>query len=283
LKRLGWETWRKYLLKAIGMGLVSMPMVVYTFVSFQVDPFLKNWQTQNIITSPPFSDYLMAFGVAIVLGASAVWRMVRKLEWGALLLVTWVVIFPVLAYAPYNLQRRLPEGVWTAFVILALLGVSQWRPVWRKVGIGLLAMGMLSSLILFLGGLIGVTQPARPLFVPAAEVEMLDALAEIAPKGAVVMANYEVSNELPAWAPVTTLIGHGPESIRLAEIRPRVEAFGELETTDAEREKLLEEFEVDFVIVETIDPLEIEWAPELSNLLTLVYSNEQWKVFQVER
>ena len=251
LKRLGWETWRKYLLKAIGMGLVSMPMVVYTFVSFQVDPFLKNWQTQNIITSPPFSDYLMAFGVAIVLGASAVWRMVRKLEWGALLLVTWVVIFPVLAYAPYNLQRRLPEGVWTAFVILALLGVSQWRPVWRKVGIGLLAMGMLSSLILFLGGLIGVTQPARPLFVPAAEVEMLDALAEIAPKGAVVMANYEVSNELPAWAPVTTLIGHGPESVRLAEIRPRVEAFVELETTDLERNELLEEFGVDYVVLET--------------------------------
>jgi hypothetical protein len=265
------------------MGLVSMPIVVYTFVSFQVDPFLKNWQTQNIITSPPFGDYLLAFGVAIVLGASAVWHMVRKLEWGALLLVTWVVIFPVLAYAPYNLQRRLPEGVWTAFVILALLGVSHWRPVWRKVGTGLLAVGMLSSLILFLGGLIGVTQPARPLFIPATEVEMFDALAENTPKGAVVLASYEVSNELPAWVPVTTLIGHGPESVRLAEIRPRVEAFVELETTDLERNELLEEFAVDYVVLEVVIIPKIRWAPELSEFLTLVYSNDQWKVFRVER
>lgn len=283
LKRLEWGTWRKYLLKAIGMGLVSMPIVVYTFVSFQVDPFLKNWQTQNIITSPPFGDYLLAFGVAILLGASAVWRLVRKMEWGTLLLVTWIFIFPVLAYAPYNLQRRLPEGVWTAFVILALLGVSQWRAVWRKVGTGLLAAVMVSSLVLFLGGLIGVAQPARPLFVPAAEVEMFDTLAGIAPKGAVVLASYEVSNELPAWVPVTTLIGHGPESIRLAEIRPRVEAFADLETTDAEREKLLEEFDVDFVIFETMDLRGVRWAPELSKLLTMVYSNDQWEVYRVER
>ena len=283
LKRLDWRTWRSYLLKAVGMGLVSMPIVVYTFLSFQVDAFLKNWQTQNIITSPPFTDYLLAFGVAFILGVSAMWRLVRKMEWETMLLVTWVAIFPVLAYAPYNLQRRLPEGVWVAFVLLALLGINQWKPVGQKVGTGLLAAGMLSSLILFLGGLIGVTQPARPLFVPAAEVEMLDFLSEIASKGAVVLASYEVSNELPAWTPVTTLIGHGPESVRLAEIRPRVEAFAELETTDLERKELLDEFGVDYVILETVNFPKIRWVPELSEYLTLVYSNEQWKVFQVER
>ncbi len=283
LKRLEWKTWRKYLLKAIGMGVVSMPMVAYTFFSFQFDPFLKNWQTQNIITSPPISDYILAFGVTVGLGAAAILRLFRKMEWRGLLLVVWVLVFPLLAYAPYNLQRRLPEGIWTAFVILALLGVCQWKPVWQKFGTGLMVVGILSSVILFMGGMVGVTQKSKPLFIPAAEAEIYEALAELAPKGSVVLAEYDVSNAMPAWAPMTTLVGHGPESIRLKEILPRVEKALSPESSDMDRQALLDEFQVDYVVVPKSLDRSGDWNSTTIQGLVSVYQNETWEIYQVGR
>ncbi|MBE0699356.1 MAG: hypothetical protein IH586_20725, partial [Anaerolineaceae bacterium] len=72
--------WSGFLLsarRAVWVGLLSAPLVIYTFASFRLDPYLRTWEKQNILTSPPFTDYLLAYALLIpfsVLGTHLVLR-----------------------------------------------------------------------------------------------------------------------------------------------------------------------------------------------------------------
>jgi hypothetical protein len=222
----GWPAWRGFLQRALVAGLVSMPIPVYTFLSFRTDPFLRLWEGQNLIYSPPPLDYLLAYALVLplaIFGAVKAWQ--RRHPEGQFA-IAWLLAVPFLAYAPYVLQRRLPEGSWTAWVALALLGLEALRSLsLRRVGRIVLGIGLLSTLFIYLGGLASVWQTQYPLFLPRAEVNGYQYLAEHAPVDSVVAAAFETSNALPAWAPVRVIIGHGPESVGLATLQPQVEAF----------------------------------------------------------
>ncbi len=178
-----------YLDRILWAGVISAPLVIYNLAAFTLDPVASRWADQNRIISPHPLYYILAFGLLLpfaVLGARRLWRAVGV---PGLLPVAWVVIFPLLAYLPYNLQRRLPEGVWTAWLVLALASVAgyagQARVSRRRqiflAGAGAAALG--STLILLVGGLFSAFQPQMPLFRPQEEVRAFEWLAENALRG----------------------------------------------------------------------------------------------------
>lgn len=240
--------WLVQLKKALVIVLISSPLVVYTALSFMTDPFLREWGRQNLILSPPLLDYGMAYALLLPLAAFGAYRMARPASLKASLLFGWLLIFPLLAYAPYNLQRRLPEGIWAVICVLAVLGLERLPAGGRRWAGPALGLSFLPALALLLGGVLAVWQPSTPLFRPAQEVRAFEALAEYANPNDVVLADYARSNALAAWAPVRTLTGHGPESIRLKEVLPRVERFFSREANDRERQELIEEFAVRYVL-----------------------------------
>ncbi len=218
-------------------ALVSSPIPIYTFIAFEIDPFLKNWGAQNLILSPPPLDYLLSYALILPFVLAGAVRAIRNSLPRAAFLAGWLVLFPFLAYAPYNLQRRLPEGIWVCMVVLALLVVAQdTRPfVWKRLH-PVLYLGILSSLVFYVGGLQTVSTPRRPLYVPVQEIRAYSALEQAAEKPfTVVLSDYSISNSLPAWTAVRTIIGHGPESVNQTTLRPLVESFlnGSMEDTEA--------------------------------------------------
>ena len=106
------------------MILLSAPIGIYSFVFFNPDPFLRSWTAQNLILSPPIGDYILAFITLLPLTLYGVYLVFKTNQREGSLLGLWVVLFPILAYAPYNLQRRLPEGIWVAVVLLAMLVIE---------------------------------------------------------------------------------------------------------------------------------------------------------------
>ncbi len=236
--------------QAIVAGAISLPIPIYTAVSFVIDPYLSGWVKQNIILSPPFGDYLLAYGLLIplgIIGGVQVYKKKPGLQYYTIL--AWVIIFPVLVYAPYNLQRRLVEGVWTALIILALLGIERLSFVNKSMIPILTGVSTLSSLIIFVGSVFSVTTPSFPLYRSAEEVKVFEFIQSNAAPGDVVLADYDVANGLPAWAPVKTLIGHGPESIQLTEIQDRVNRF--YTNNDF---SILNDFRIRFVLFEKNRP-----------------------------
>ncbi len=227
---------------------ISSPLVLYTALTFGRDPVLRTWSAQNLIASPPPVQYLLAY--ALPLPFVLHW-LVRNKPWQArrpqdALLFGWLLLFPWLAYAPYNLQRRLPEGIWVAIVSAAVLGAQSG--LFRRVFDFLMPLTLPSSLLLLLGGLLSVLHPAPPLFVPAEQAALYENLAAQAGPRDVALGAFESGNVLPAWAPVYVVIGHGPESVHLDELRPRVVAFYAAETSPQARHALLETFHVRWVL-----------------------------------
>jgi hypothetical protein len=138
-----------------------------------------------------------------------------------------------------------------------------------------------TTLLLLVGGIFTVRQPGSPLFRPVDEVATFDQLAAEAQAGEVVLAAFETGNGLPAWAPVRVVIGHGPESVNLAELRPQVVSFFDLGTTDLDRKAFLTSQNVAYVFW---GPAERElgtWKPDMAAYLEQIIQVGNYSVFRL--
>ena len=265
--------------------LVSGPLVAYLALSFLGDPFLRLWTEQNIITSPHPLHYLLAYGALLPLAILGGRWLMREHGPRGLLPIAWVLLLPALAYAPHNLQRRLPEGVWVALLTLAALGLANWsrkRVNARAMAVLMLALSLPSAVLLLGGGTALALAPRAPAFIPADQAHAFERLGERAEVGEVALASFSTSNALPAWAPMRVVAGHGPESANLAEVLPRVNAFYAAETSELERQALLDEFEVGYVFWGAEERALGSWLPANSDLVRGLFSSGEFEAFAVE-
>jgi hypothetical protein len=273
---------KSYLKKAVWMAAISSPMVIYNFLAFQLDPYLKEWALQNLIFSPPPLEYLLAYGLLLPFAIVGANKLVNNLSNNGLLLLGWLILFPILAYAPYNLQRRLPEGIWVVLTLLAMIALAGFSARLKKGLTALTFVSFLTTAFILAGSGFAIQKPGLPLFRSAHEIEAFKFLAEAIKPGDVVLAGYDTSNALPAWVPVYTLIGHGPESIHLAELRPKVESIFRSQTTDQERTELLREFHVNYLFRGPQEATLGGWDPISASYLKSIYSKDEYDIFEVK-
>jgi hypothetical protein len=278
-----WGRWRR-LAGMVGVaGILPGIFLLYNLWISYSDPYVRAWTEQNLIRSPHFLHYVLAYGLLL---PYAVWggrRLLRADVWTGWLLIGWIILFPLLAYIPLDLQRRLTEGVWVAWIVLAMLaleGLTDQTSRRRWVSLPLFLL-FPSVLLILASGLLAASRPGVPLFRPRDEVRLFEFLQSQAQPGSVVLAAYETSNPLPAWGPVRVLIGHGPESIHLAELRPQVESFFASSTSDAQRLDLVRRFDISFVLWGPTERALGDWLPAQAAYLQPVYQSGAYQLFKV--
>ena len=283
--RRRWRSWLPWFGAALRAVVIPSPMIIYLAIAFLQDPFLQVWTTQNRILSPHPVHYAVGYGLLALPALFGGWRLVREGDDRALLLVTWVLAFPVLAYAPHNLQRRLPDGVWVALATLSAVGFAFWRlkktRLNRWIGLAVLILALPSSLMLVAGGFGVALTPSEPSFRPADEVEAIQWLSGEVEPGSLVMAAFESGNVLPAWAPVRVVIGHGPESADLPTMSSIVGGFYDDEMSDEERIDFIHDKDIGYV---WRGPHERElgsWDPAGVDFLTLIYRQGDYEIYRV--
>ncbi len=220
---LQWDEFNKRLVLAIWAGSVALPWVLYNFFSLYLDPFLQRWTAQSSIPSPHPLHYLLAYGLMLIPGSIGSKYLLMDRPWIGWFVVGWVLSLPILAYAPYSLQRRLPDGVWIALIVLAMAGLEKFelqikassKERWIKLS---LFLAFPSTLVLFFGACMALQKPSMPVFRPATEVDAFEQIADLSQTNQVVLATYTTSNALPAWAPVRVITGQAPESDELKAI-----------------------------------------------------------------
>ena len=274
--------WRE-MWPAAGAALASAPIVAYSAWVFTTDPVYATWAAQNRILSPHPFHYLAAYGVLLLLaalGARNAWRE-ERLGWLAL---AWAGVVPALVYLPFNLQRRLVEGVQVPLSLLAavgILGLGWRRERLRVVLVVLLVGSSLTNVMLVAGNCLSLRGQPAPVYRDAGEVAALEWLGERVEPGDVVLAAYETGNYLPARVGARAFVGHGPESVRADEKKALVARFFDSATGDGYRRDLLAEYGVDWVF----------WGPAERRLggftgqapyLTQVYNAGGYAVFEVE-
>jgi hypothetical protein len=283
-RRGGWPSWRPWLLAALRASLIPLPLVAVLAWQFLRDPYLQAWTLQNRILSPNPLHYLVAYGMLLPAAGVGAWQLLKRLGDRGLLPVVYAAIFPLLAYVPHNLQRRLPDGVWLALAILAAAGLA-WL-IRRRVAISplaplLIVLSLLSSLLLLVGGVQVALNPAEPAFRTQEEVQTFQWLESEAKCGKVALAGFATSNALPAWAPLRVLVGHGPESADLEALLPKVQDYYRGNMDDTESRAFLEVHEVDFVVVGPRERALGNWDPFSRPELILQYREGDYEVYSV--
>jgi hypothetical protein len=265
-------------------------MVLYNLWLMWRDPFFVAWSEQNLIKSPHPLHYLLAYGLLLPFAWIGGRWLLRRAPWNGWLLVGWVLALPLLAYAPVNLQRRLPEGIWVAWVSLSMAAFERPVPSTSKSpsrrglwAVLVLILALPSMLLLLGGGLMTAVNIDTPVFRSAQEVEVFEALRSEGDVYPVVLAAYETGNALPAWAPMRVVIGHGPESVNLAELRPQVAAFYSQETSHEGRLDFLRQFDIRFVFWGPAERELGNWDPNQAPYLRPLYQVGAYSVFEFDR
>jgi hypothetical protein len=231
--------------------------------------------------SPPPVHYIVAYGVVlpfVLLGAIKIFR--SKVS-SAYLPLGWVILLPVLAYAPINLQRRLPEGIWVALVVLAMMAMDRRESPPKIFAFIPFALTFPTAMLLIVSGINVATNPSIPIFRPTEEVNAMLFLDGIAKPGEVILSSFETGNVLPAWTPARVVIGHGPETVGLSELQPRADAFFNEETTDELRKSLLEEFGVTYVFWGPSERKLGNWNLSNTPFLQEIYQKDKYTLFLV--
>jgi len=280
----------KSVLLAIG---VSSPIVIYTTLTFSLDPFLKEWTAQNIILSPHPIHYLLAYGLLLIFAVGGAYFVLLDNPWRGWFPVIWVLLLPVLAYAPYNLQRRLPEGVWVAVVVLAVKAVegpvcdvltrfwARMNQLYRRFAPVFIFM-IFSSLILFAGGLRAAFAVQEPLFRSSVEVDALNFLNSYTQSGKIVISAYESGNVIPAWAPVRVVVGHGPESVKLLAFIPIVNSFYDVKTSRLDRLEIIQQLNIKYIFWGPEERELGDWKPEDRDNFREIFNNGDYLIFEVQ-
>ncbi len=274
--------------RILAASLLPALFLIYNIIKFSSDPYLAYWNRQNYLPSPQARVYLLSYGFFLpfaIYGGIKVWQK-DSLKGG--LLIPWLIVAPFLIYMPVGVQRRMIEGAWIALIILVTYGFTHiigkyspryWR-VWVSIGLG---FTMVSSLILLVGGIKLAIKPSLPVFLPNSMVTMMETLDNISGTGnPVVLAAYETSNALPAYANVRVIIGHGPESAGGEITKKKAEAIYQSSISDGERLQFLKNHQVRFVVWGELERKLGNWNPASANYLKKISQSGDYFIYEVE-
>jgi hypothetical protein len=263
-------------------ALVPVPVVAYSAWAFTTDPVYATWAAQNQILSPHPFHYLAAYGIPLLLAAFAVQEAWGRERWGWLALA-WVGAVPVLVYLPFNLQRRLIEGVQVPLSLLAAWGAMRlYRLGRRRLVTGLLAAMLPTTLVLLIGSSAWVCARPWPIFRDADEIATLDWLDGRSQPNDVILATHDTGAYLPVRVGGRAFLGHGLETVGAAEKERLVAHFFGATADDAWRRQLLTQYGIDYVFWGPQEQRLGPFDPYTAPYLRLAYEADGYAIFEVQ-
>ncbi|MFN8457336.1 MAG: hypothetical protein U0401_22210 [Anaerolineae bacterium] len=242
-RRWPWpQTWL-----ALAVILTSIPVLLYDYWVSRTIPAMAGWTVQNVTLAPSLPALLLGYGLTAGLAVVGGWLIVTRrqdpAEW---LVLIWAVVGVLLVYLPFfDLQRRLITGLHLPLCILAAIGLTRWlarrglRPIQRRqVVTGVVALGLLGTLLVWLIPLLAIAQsPATSettalLFIRDEEAAALAWLDQHATADNVILASPRLSLFIPTHTAARVFYGHPFETVEAKKKAALVEAFyrGEIET-----------------------------------------------------
>jgi len=266
--------------KAVQAVVLSAPIILYTSVIFLTDPYFKAWTVQNRFPSPHILHYAIAYGLALPFAISGIWKLIKLKKMESLMLAGWLIISPLLIYAPVVTQRRLAEGLW-AVIIIGIFG-NYTNSVRTPTTVKVLTVLLLpSTLFIYIGSILVVSNPSEPIFRRGNEVKAYEFMAQTAKKDEVVLSSFEIGNNLPAWAHVRVVMGHGPETIGLMGIETQINEYFSMEKSTWVCNDIATELNADYLFWGPVEKDKWEFDPGGMECLSQIYNQENYSIFKV--
>jgi uncharacterized membrane protein len=118
-----------------------------------------------------------------------------------------------------------------------------------------------------------------PYYLHRDEVAALRWLDDQASSEAVVLSAYEIGRYVPSVAGNRAFLGHWAQTVDFYGKRDMVEEFFAVGTHDTRRRRILEQYDVDYVLFGPAEQALGNYVPDGSSFLKLVFSAPQAKVY----
>lgn len=244
----------------------------------------------------------------------AIWALDIKTPWKDrddthLFIMAWFLSHFVVIYLPLNFQIHLLSGWQVVGGVLATIGlftrVLPWlqkrfaktpQPVlWRRLVAVFLLLIIPTNLYLLAWRFLDLNRTQRQeLYVDAAghadaearyflrttEVAALNYIEANVTSTDVVLSTHDIGQYIPALTGARSFLGHWAQTLNFFDKRAMVEAFFNPETPDSERQRILSEFNVDYVLM-TPEAANFGYDPHNADYLTEVFADGSTFVFQV--
>jgi hypothetical protein len=242
----------------------------------------------------------------------AIWALDIRTPWRDrddthLFILAWFGAHVVLVYLPLNFQIHLFSGWQVPIGILAAIGLYRRVLPWlrkrlprtetgrlaRLAAVALVIVVMPTNLYILAWRLLDMRAAwqdydARPAenrhFLRTSEVNALGYLEKQVKGDDVVLASLDIGQFVPALTGARTFIGHWAQTLKFNDKRTMVNAFFTASTADAERQTILRQYKVSYVI---FSPEETKlggatpFDPATASYLTEVFADGDTKVYKV--
>ncbi len=206
--------WR-LLIMAAAAGLPGALLAIATLFSVGGDPVYSAWAAQNRLPLPHPLHLIALAGLQAALAIPGAIHLWRERPAHTDLFLGWVVAAPLLWLIPLPFRLRLIEGFMIPLTTLAVLGLYRLAaprglPAIRAAAAALLSLLLPSGLFLLVGAI--SLSALGGAYLPPDRAAVMDWLRVNARPGAVVLSAESAGVQLPAAAPVRSLVGHAFET-----------------------------------------------------------------------
>lgn len=278
--------------KLINLAVFVIPagaIGFYQYLTIRNDPVLNNWNLQNVTQTPSIINLLFSFSpfiIGVLILVKTLWKKKIIFEKANYLFLSWIVFAFIMAFIPFNLQRRFLVGIYLPVVIvfwnLLREYFSKEKNKKTKLTIFvLIGMVLPSNLLLFSGSVNAINNNDPIFFINEDIVKAVEWLETNAEEEAVILAKEENGLIIPALARFKVVYGHPFESINAEETRIVVSDFWSNKLSDNQSRNFLEEYNVDYIFCEFTN--NINNCPAITQSLEIEYKAGNVAIFQVEK
>jgi hypothetical protein len=278
--------------KFINLAVFIIPagaIGIYQYLTIRNDPVLNNWNSQNITLTPSIINLLFSFSpfiIGILILFIILWKKKIILEKSTYLLLSWIIFALLVAFIPFNLQRRFLVGIYLPIVIVFWNLLREYFSTDKEKKIKLtifvlIGLVLPSNLLLFSGSVNAINNHDQIFFINEDVDKAIEWLETNAKEESVILANEENGLIIPALARFKVVYGHPFESINAEETRIFVSDFWKNKLSDNQSRNFLEENNVDFIFCEYTN--NIDKCPVITHSLEVIYKAGNVAIFQVEK
>lgn len=219
-------------------------------------------------------------------------RMLRSRDDAELLVTVWFLAHFVLAYLPLSFQIHLLLGWQAPIAVLAARAIHQVLWPWLRTRAPRLARPALAAILglcvvtnayIFLWRFYDLARHSQPYYLSQDEVAALRWLGTHTSSQDVVLGVLEINQHVPVWSDARAYVAHWAGSLDFFTKRANAERVVNPATPRDERQALLDEFAVSYVIVREQDGPREALAASAGPELVPVYKNVTVTIYRVVR
>lgn len=284
------------------LGLISWWPALYSFILTSLDPVweevLAQFANAGVYSPPPF-HLLIFFGPLLWLAIVGLVRLrphkLFMLNNKHLFLVAWFVANFFLLYIPTDFQVHMLNGWQVPMGVLATLALYEWvvpglsrlRPslspqlVQKAVPILFLLVVIPTNIYLWLWRFDELRRHDYPYYLYQDELDAFAWLEQNAAEDEVVLSSVTTGQYIPALTGTHAFLAHWAQTLDFFGKSRMVEQFFAAATPHIERQLILQEYSVDYVLVGPAERSLGDFDPVTAVYLTPVFNSETTQVYKV--